>query len=97
MLLAQVRFEIPWVHLKFGSLRVVIIEVVFTTGDVVVMDAFDDGPVTEILFDIEVVFPPLGAWCSVSIGTDEAADITAVIHLGRALVVGAAAVSFNFV
>ena len=46
------KVEVPWVHFEFGGFRIMIVELVFTVGDVVVMDAFDNGSVAEILFNI---------------------------------------------
>ena len=64
-----------------------VIEIVFSVGDVVVVNAFYDGAIAEILIDIEIVLPPLGGRCAIPIGTDEAGDIGAVVDLGGALIV----------
>ncbi len=70
-------------HLEQVGDRVVVVEVVFAAGDVVVVDPLDDRAVAEVLLDVEVLLPPLGGRVLVAVAADEGIDVGAVADLGR--------------
>ena len=89
--------KVPRKHLELSGVGVVIVVVVFTVGDIVVVNGFNHCAITEILLDIEIRTPPLLRGVSTTVSTDEGGDIRPVCHLSRTLIVGLPGVPLDFV